>query len=210
MIKAAGATPLPAPTWIGIFAHPDDEWVAGWPVFQDPSVGKGVIFFVGDNRAIRDNQEHSESALRRILDSLDIEYLGSLNVPPDFYRLSRNARRRFSESLGNLLESVAIGSYSNASILTHNSAGEYRHPDHTTVLQTVLQVSPLQNVYITDLCFDGSISRMEKTLFYSRPVDGLHELQIERWQRAVQIYTEGYHWTGHQSPGQTVARLYKL
>ena len=208
MIQNLSST-LPSHKWIGIFAHPDDEWVAGWPVFQDKYVKKGVIFFVG-NTLYGKSSTSCETALRRVLDTLEIEYLGTLKLNPDFYRMKRDMRRALSNELENLIHKVCSGSFLEAAILTHNPIGEYGHPDHITVFDTVLQFDYTNEIYITDLCLKGRISKAQRRIFYRAPLSSTYNLELEQWHKAASIYQKHYRWTGYSEMVQKAARLYKL
>jgi LmbE family N-acetylglucosaminyl deacetylase len=214
LITKSGSVCLPARSWIGVFAHPDDEWVAGWPVFQESGIHKGVIFFVGDNRGIK--EQHVEGsgewqvALTRVLNALDIEFLGCLNLEPDFYKSPRAKRRTFVDHLLSLLEKARNGLFSDASIITHNPVGEYGHPDHITVFDTVIQADFSNDVYITDICYERPLSPLQIKLFYKTLEPGSFYPDFEQWEKAVNLYKAEYRWTWSMRPTNEIARLYRL
>jgi len=106
-------TNLPTDKWVGVFAHPDDEWLAGWPIFQRMDLRLGVIFFVGDNRLDGQTDHRSwRPRLTEVLNSLGIELLGCLECPPDFYRLPRSERSIWRDRLAAILERTLITGHS--------------------------------------------------------------------------------------------------
>lgn len=195
-------------SWVGVYAHPDDEWVAGWPVFQSHGLLKGVVFFVGNNGYCGDPTW--EDKLSRLLLSFGIKYLGTLNLHPDFYMASRHEKAQISDKLTDLLLMKCVNEFSGAALITHNPVGEYGHPDHVQVLNTLLQGSSHNEIYITDLCYDVNLSGKQKDIFYNKPVTEVIELDIALWNLAVNRYKTDLKWTGKSLPGQTKVKLYSL
>lgn len=160
---------LPDSAWVGIFAHPDDEWMAGWPVFQNPAVKKGVIFFVGNNCSGRGLGRSSwQPVLITLLKSLGVQYLGCLGYEPDFSRFPLKARLGMTHSLMKLLSKALTRDFEKAALITHNPSGEYGHPDHRLVFEIILDLSPVNESYITDLCIEGLLSEYHRRLYYQK------------------------------------------
>jgi LmbE family N-acetylglucosaminyl deacetylase len=206
---------LPADTWVGIFAHPDDEFVVGWPVFQDASVLKGAFYFVGENRPECVHERPVwEPALERVLESLGIAYLGSLGLKPDFYRMERNERRRIPAMLKGAMRDILAGPFAGAAIITHNPVGEYGHPDHLAVFDAVLDAAgPEQDIYVTDISFSGRISPWKRKLYYQSSPAGPFSLDKNRYREAVRQYEQLFHWTGAPDKSQILdaeTHLYRL
>ena len=44
-----------------VFAHPDDEIIFGWPIFQDSTIEKELIMVTSDLIIQPDNNMHTES-----------------------------------------------------------------------------------------------------------------------------------------------------
>ena len=149
--------------WVGVFAHPDDEWVAGWPVFQDPGASRGVLFVVGDNRSTGTAPRAVwEPALRGVVESQGITYLGSLGLRPDFYRAARSERSLLPEALTRTLEATLTGEFADAALVTHNPGGEYGHPDHQCVFQAMLRAGGRRALHFTDLCYEAPMTQLER------------------------------------------------
>ena len=203
---------LPAASWIGVFAHPDDEWVAGWPIFQRQDLTRGVIFFVGDNRTTGGGGEPTawRSRLANALEELGIHFLGCLDCEPDFYRRPRSERGLWRAKLTTLLaEARGRALFSCAGLITHNPMGEYGHPDHVEVHRAVVDVC-VHPVLISDLCDANPVSDHARRIFYRGKAYGPYCLDRDRWLAARSAYERELKWTGHAWPGQELARLFEL
>ena len=202
---------LPARAWVGVFAHPDDEWLAGWPVFQRVDLQLGAVFFVGDNRAGGEgNYAEWRPRLTRVLGSLGVQLLGCLDCSPDFYRLPRSERRIWRDRLADLLgESRATGPFSQARIVTHNPMGEYGHPDHIEVHRAVLDVCD-ERILVSDLSYADPPSSHVKRIFFRGAGYGPYHLDRARWATARAAYSSSLKWTAREWPSTDVARLYEL
>lgn len=204
---------LPSKTWIGVWAHPDDEWIAGWPVFQDLTCLHGVIFFVGNNSPGKTKEkEEWLKPLRNLLQSMGIRYLGCLNLRPNFYHGDRRERTRWKKMLNVLLDSVfAKGPFADTAIITHNPVGEYGHPDHIEVFRAVMAQPFDRDVYITDIGTGSRISPLMSRTFYSKKITASLNLKQKRWVKAREAYHRFYRWTGRDGePVNKKASLYKL
>lgn len=203
-------TDLPSKKWIGVFAHPDDEWIAGWPVFQNPAVQKGVVFFAGRNGPFVRRNQGWRSRVERVLRQLDIALLGCLDLSPDFYAAGRDEVRMFPDALGTILKENAHGDFALAPILTHNPMGEYGHPDHQAVFGAVISASPAHPVFVTDLCYQGRLSPLQRATYYRNCVAGPFSLDTEMWNSARRCYETEYVWTGKSVPPGEQAKLYRI
>lgn len=202
---------LPTDAWIGVFAHPDDEWLAGWPVFQRMDVRLGVIFFVGDNRPATSSSNKSwKSLLRDVLNGLNIQLLGCLGCAPDFFRSPRSERRVWRDSIQSLLANARTRDFTNAGLITHNPVGEYGHPDHIEVHRAVLDVCSHLPLLISDLCYEETISLRAQRLFYGGISHGPFTIDKHRWATARSAYRASLRWTAWEWPGQDTARLYEI
>jgi LmbE family N-acetylglucosaminyl deacetylase len=169
------------------------------------------VFFVGDNRpeGAGDRWEWAP-ALRRVLEALDIRLLGCLGLSPDFYREGRDRRKHWRTELAATLEAALTGPFAEAALLTHNPVGEYGHPDHVAVLQTVLDIAPEQRTFITDLCYEEKCSPLLERLFYQGAAFGPFPFEPDSWDKAREAYESSYRWTARDSPGALQANLYEL
>lgn len=156
-----------------ILAHPDDEVLFGWPIFQDPSVSKELLMIVSDEN----NQERKWASERKkvLLDicrTYDVP-VTCWNYDSSFYS-KLNARngelKAFYEKVGRELE---IRKYDY--VFTHNYHGEYGHLDHRLIFDTVFKYSK-KPLLITDIIQRNvwdpftNITEREKRLFYREKI----------------------------------------
>ncbi len=204
---------LPTDKWIGVFAHPDDEWLAGWPIFQRADLMRGVIFFVGNNRPDRQDDDEEatwKTGIVQVLDRLGVQLLGCLDCAPGFYRDPRSERRVWREQLTMILDKArSSGPFAGAGLVTHNPVGEYGHPDHIEVHRAVMDTckSP---VLVSDICDENPISERVRRLFYRGARYGPYSIDHRRWVAARNAYRTSLKWTAREWPGQEIASLYEL
>ena len=199
--------------WIGVFAHPDDEWLAGWPIFQRTDLTLGAIFFVGNNRTVTRTDNNGlpwKTGLVRVLDQLGVQLLGCLDCAPNFYRDPRSERRVWREQLTKIFDEVrSAGPFAGAGIVTHNPVGEYGHPDHIEVNRAVLDICDVP-VLVSDICDENPISERTRRLFYHSARYGPYHVDRNRWIAARTAYKTLLKWTAREWPGQETASLYEL
>lgn len=202
---------LSADAWIGVFAHPDDEWLAGWPIFQRTDLQLGAIFFVGDNRGGGQQAKADwRPRLAWVLESLGVQLLGCLECAPDFYQLPRSKRRVWRDRLGLLLsEARTTAPFSQARVVTHNPMGEYGHPDHIEVHRAVLDVSD-ERIVVSDLSYQDPPSSLVRRIFFRGAGYGPYHLDRARWAAARAAYASSLKWTAWEWPSSELARLYEL
>jgi len=202
---------LPADSWIGVFAHPDDEWLAGWPIFQHTDVRLGVVFFVGDNGPTPSlGSSHWEPNLRSILSDFNIELLGCLKCLPKFYQSPRQLRTLWRDKLEKILSSALSGEYAGSGVITHNPLGEYGHPDHIEVHRAVVDICDTTPLVITDLVYGQVFPRRINSLYYQGKSHGPYHLDKGCWDAARRAYQNSLHWTVWDVPQKSTARLYEL
>ena len=131
-----------------VFAHPDDEVIFGWPVFQDKSIDKTLLICSSDlNNPERQWCKHRKYTLQSICNRYGIKLI-CFDYSSEFYREETR-----NEGLSKIREQIAskIAEHSYDYIFTHNPIGEYGHLDHKFVFETVLFNSRYPILY-TDIC----------------------------------------------------------
>lgn len=140
---------------LGVLAHPDDECIFGWPVFQNPALDKSLIIVVSD----RNNPERRWCARRiEALEEICRRYhirLSCLHYDSEFYRLPY---KKANLVLKDLYQAVTrqiteeLRTFGPDFLFCHNPHGEYGMFDHRIVFDIVYHHSEAEHVCITDLC----------------------------------------------------------
>ncbi len=135
---------------LGIYAHPDDEIIFGWPIFQ--SGEKVHILNISDNantygpapwRALQEVCEANGATCE------------TAGLPNEFYRLPT---RRSDFVLPTAIEQInvaiaaAIEKTGAKTVYTHNQWGEYGHGDHRLVYDIVIRHPDIEYIMTTDIC----------------------------------------------------------
>ena len=201
---------LPGKNWIGGFAHPDDEWFAGWPIFQSTALNLGVIFFVDDNRPDATRSGQCQQRLAEFLSRHGIRLLGTLGCRPGFYKERRQDRTIWRAALTDILDKVlADPAFQGARVITHNPMGEYGHPDHIETTMAVLDVCK-EPIVITDLCYEGHPSEGILRTYYRGRQFGHFELDRQRYATARSAYQSQFRWTAGEWPPCLTANLFEV
>jgi LmbE family N-acetylglucosaminyl deacetylase len=135
-----------------VMAHPDDEIIFGWPIFQDGSIQKELLVCSSDaHNSQRQWCAHRKHVLFDLCTKFDID-VTCLDYDSEFYKTE--TRR---ESLSCLHE-VIIEHFRHKEcdlIFTHNPLGEYGHLDHKMVFDIVANNSRTP-VIVTDICLKSN------------------------------------------------------
>ena len=115
-----------------VFAHPDDEIIFGWPIFQDPSIEKELIMCTSDfNNPARQEYSHRKFLLEEVCNKYNVP-LTCFDYPSEFYKLE--TRGTTLEDCQNTIVDCVNSKKDNYDyVFTHNPMGEYGMIDHKMV-----------------------------------------------------------------------------
>lgn len=130
-----------------IFSHPDDELIFGWPIFQQKQIEKHLLCVTGGEKRL--------NALSEIAKKLGFTW-ETLNI--EDMQIEKH-----KEELDKYL-TIAVKKFKPDIIFTHNPFGEYNHPDHKAIFETVFNNKLVKNIIITDLVFSIKSSKWEQIL----------------------------------------------
>lgn len=119
---------------LGIFAHPDDEVIFGWPIFQQYHIEKHLICVTG-----------SDSRLR-CLNQLS----GKCNFSWESPRIKDGEIHKNIPAFEIFVENAIENAHPDF-IFTHNPHGEYQHPDHISIFNALYNMDSVKNMLITDI-----------------------------------------------------------
>lgn len=128
-----------------VFSHPDDELIFGWPIFQEKQIEKHLICVVGGEKRLKSLNSVSKE-LGFTWECLDIE---DMQV------------EKHKEQIDKYL-TLSIMKFNPDFIFTHNPYGEYNHPDHKVVFETVFNNNFAKNIIITNLLYSIKSSKWDR------------------------------------------------
>jgi len=129
-----------------LIAHPDDEIIFCWPIFQDKTIEK-TILTVSSDIYNPDFDSNRLIPLKFICDSNGIKLI-SLNYESDFYRTEGWVKTLYKQL--HYLVRKKLNELDYDYIMTHNPYGEYGHPDHILCFNLALLYSKSPVLY-TDI-----------------------------------------------------------
>lgn len=170
-----------------IMAHPDDEIIFGWAIFQDKSIEKKLLICSSDfyNKE-REWCKYRKNALFEICKELNIE-VSCLDYPSSFYRVATRRpphlpkneygdsqspiRSLSNDIINNMLAMEKDCDY----VFTHNPYGEYGHLDHKFLFDLVVK-NTKKDIVISDIQISSNwsknynISGIVKKIYYYRKI----------------------------------------
>jgi LmbE family N-acetylglucosaminyl deacetylase len=187
-----------------VMAHPDDEIIFGWPIFQDASIDKELLVCSSDaHNAQRQWCAHRKHVLFDLCTHFDIP-VTCLDYDSEFYRME--TRR---ESLSRLHEAVMAHFLQKECdfIFTHNPLGEYGHLDHKMVFDIVAN-NTQKPVIVTDICLKSNwpsyecIPERVKKSFYTECYKSC-ALNKNVYEYCERCYQKQKAWTWSMAPVDT-------
>lgn len=206
-----------------IFAHPDDEVIFGWPVFQNVEQFESVFLLCCCNNNHKGNGPGN--ALTDVVVENKCDGFVCLSHGNNFYRLPTRdpLAKTLSLLLIRLTDSIwqVINEFKPTHIFTHNAMGEYGHGDHRLLFNLVIRELGDYRLLQTDISLwnkchlsatvDDTIPSIYQRHFYTLRNYIRHvELDTYWYAQMKCIYERHNAWTwgGHDPVHKT--RLYCL
>ena len=201
-----------------VMAHPDDEIIFGWPIFQDEKLDKKVLICSSDFY----NQErqwckHRKEALFEVCKHVGAE-VTCLDYPSGFYKAptrrptgvprteNGDSQSPIRKMHAHIISTMHDMESDCDAVFTHNPHGEYGHLDHKMLFDLVLKNSE-KEIIITDMIVSSNWtegcepSDRIKRLYYSEKIGGPHSLNEELFSYCKEQYKNKNGWTwGRETP----------
>jgi LmbE family N-acetylglucosaminyl deacetylase len=197
-----------------VLAHPDDEIIFGWPIFQDDDYEKEIIMCSSDfNNPARQQYAHRKFLLQEVCEKYNIP-LTCFDYPSEFYKLE--TRGTTLEDMQNTIVDC-VNSKECDYVFTHNPMGEYGMIDHKMLFE-LMYTRVDKPLLITDLLqyethwpSHHKIPRRIEMDFYKHKLFDC-ELNVEMYTDIYNIYNKGNAWTYWRTPETETKKcsLYKI
>ncbi len=200
------------PKVLMVMAHPDDEILFGWPIFQDKSVEKNLIICSSDfNNPERQWCKYRKNSLIKVCEKENVPVM-CLDYNSSFYRTPTrrpsnlrsgepgDSQAPFRHMCDTIKRIIKENQDNYDYIFTHNPHGEYGHIDHKLLFELVLKVSK-KPVLITDINMPSNWSeKMDFTdkinmLYYNNKVKEGCIIDFEKYKEYEKIYIDDGVWT---------------
>jgi len=191
---------------LGIFCHPDDEILWGWPIFQSNKFEKHLVICCDDflrRGPIR------RQALQQVCKQENIRLERCLSENNNFYSLpTRRATNLLTDAIKRieLTFEAVIRNIKPDYIFTHNPMGEYGHGSHRLLFELVSQNELVKNLLITDICQKSNhrstdfIPKFIWDLYYEKSFWDQFVLDMDFYNRCKAVYDKYIAWTWSKPP----------
>ena len=188
-----------------VVAHPDDEIIFGWPIFQDPNIEKEVIICSSDfHNPQRRQYAHRKFILFEICDYFNIP-VTCLDYSSEFYKLETRGTT-LEDMQSNVVNLVKSKINDFDYVFTHNPMGEYGMIDHKMLFELMFNYINEKPILITDLLqyethwpsFHNVPERIKNT-FYTKKI-GDYKLDVDVYRYCYEKYKAGNAWTYWRTP----------
>lgn len=129
---------------LGIFAHPDDEIIFGWPIFQNYGISKHAAYMTGEPSRLLALSRVGEIA-NFTWECAGFEDFTLSNHPNEVNSYINELIKRTNPDF----------------IYCHNPDGEYGHPDHKAIFLQTLNSEISKNILISNIIVPVNSSKWE-------------------------------------------------
>ena len=209
-----------------VLAHPDDEIIFGWPVFQNENIEKKVLICSSDFY----NQErqwckYRKEALFEVCRKVGAD-VTCLDYPSGFYKVPtrrppEHPPTEFGDSHSpvrrlyrHIVKNILTLEKDCDAVFTHNPFGEYGHLDHKMLFDLVIKNST-KDVIITDIVLSSNWSEKPefterlKRIYYSDKIETGCSLDNSLLEFCKREYEKKNGWTWNR-PIQKECSLYRI
>jgi len=192
---------------LGVFAHPDDETIFGWPIFQDASIDRHLIICVD---TYQNYGTVKVEAIEKVckMEGIKLEWVG--HNDGRHYRMIRDENNPTSPvGAIEVLTSNIIKTAKRIKpdyIFTHNFWGDNGNSEHKLVSEIVINHCLDFDILITNRCEHNkmwlsykSIPRMNREFFVDSNMFKICILDAGFYLRCKRIYDDCQMWTGNTS-----------
>tara|TARA_Y100001963_G_C6679424_1_gene399130 strand:- start:35 stop:673 length:639 start_codon:yes stop_codon:yes gene_type:complete len=188
-----------------VLAHPDDEIIFGWPIFQDPSIEKEIVMCTSDfNNPHRQQYAHRKFILFEICKHFNIP-ITCFDYPSEFYKLDTRGTA-LEDAQNTIVNHVKSRVKDFDYVFTHNPMGEYGMIDHKMLFELMYNRVDEKPILITDLLqyethwpSYHSIPKRIKDTFYTNKI-GDYKLDVDVYRYCYEKYKDGGAWTYWRTP----------
>lgn len=200
---------------LGIFCHPDDEVLAGWPIFQSDEYEKYLLILCND---VERKGIGRLRALEEACKTANITLIGALAEDNNFYALpTRRADYLLSHAIFRINNAIeqALEDIKPNYVFTHNPVGGYGHGSHRLCFELVSQHPLVERVIFTDMCEKSNHRSSAQIPFSVREAYYVEQfntaikiLDVNFYNRMKAIYDKYNAWTWSKSPIKTSLLFY--
>lgn len=194
---------------LGVFAHPDDEILWGFPNMQYGDIDRYLVT-VSDNHT--GYADRALGALVQVCERTGIKLVECLCLPSEYYRIATRHKPTtlMQDAVPTIVKRLqaAVVQVRPDRVITHNPFGEYGHGDHRLLFNIVTMLPELDGVEIvfTDACQQNKthlsfeqIPRRIREAYYRNKIDE-YTLFMDWFDPLKAIYEDrdSWSWTGHE------------
>jgi len=172
-----------------IIAHPDDEVIFGFGIIKQV---KRIICCVSDSNSNfpkcsswHRSWMYRQRALEEVGKLLGVEII-NLNYNSMFATMPKEEIIKLSNTINNLIKDEEI-------VFTHNSWGEYGHPDHILVHNIIKQTG--KTILTSNIMLDNNFTGFKKYQISDPENYQIVTNDIELYLKCKMIYTKYKCWT---------------
>ncbi len=195
---------------LGVVAHPDDEFLWLWSVYQRRDIEKHLVVICSD---LRRKGPHRRAALEEVCKQENIQLHTCIDIDNNFGNLpTRRASYLLTDAVQEIdtVVSQAVSDINPDYVATHNICGEYGHLSHRLLFELVSQNRNARNVIFTDISQESNhrssseIPGSVRDAYYRKQINKQAQyLDLDFYARCKKIYEDHQAYTWCYPPIET-------